>query len=306
MPAALKPRATGAERRLAEHVRGDRRRAEGGRRRCATLLPRQLHACARLLPRGPQVCTALLVTLALGCLPAAAGASETAKLKVSFFPNKLGAYVTIHTHLTLGNTNGGLPSPVTAFDVHIPAELELIGSTLGLAICQPGPLLEGGLGSCPPNARIGSGTATVTVPFGPEYVSETAEIQVLMGPPAGEQVGVLLYAESRTPVFAQLVFPGALEVGTGIENLNTSFPPVPTLPGAPDATVTSMSLEVGPEHLTYYKRVHNRRVAYRPTGIALPPKCPRGGFLFVADMRFLDGTTLTASSTVPCPPARRH
>jgi hypothetical protein len=258
----------------------------------------------RLRARGAALPAALALCCLLPC--AAAQASETAKLKISFFPDRLGAHVTIRTHLTLGDSGGGLPGPVTAFDLHIPAELELVGSTLGLAICQPGPLLAVGLGSCSANARIGSGSATVAVPFGPEEVSETAQIQVLMGPPAGEQVGVLLYAESLTPVFAQLVFPGALEVGTGPESLNTNFPPVPTLPGAADAVVTNMSLEVGPEHLTYYKRVHNRNVAYRPRGIALPAKCPRGGFLFVADMRFQDGVALTVPTVVPCPPARHR
>lgn len=256
--------------------------------------------------RGLPLCAALLVVLALGCLPAVAEASDAVTIKIAFSPYRLDAPASIRTTVAISNTDGGLPSPVTGFDLRLPAQLELIGSTLGLAICQPGALLASGLDGCSPNARLGSGSAEVAVPFGPEIVKETANIQALMGPPAGEQVGVLLYAESRTPVFAQLVFPGILLVGSGPESLNTSIPLTPTLPGAPDAALTNMTLTVGPEHLTYYKRVHGRRVAFRPTGISLPPKCPRGGFQFETDMRFADGTALKVPTAVPCPSSRHR
>jgi hypothetical protein len=250
---------------------------------------------------------ALAGVIALGCLPTVAQASETVDLKVAFSPNRLGAPTSINVGLTITSSSGNLPSPVTSFDMHMPAELELVGSTLGLAICQPTALLEEGLDGCSPNARLGSGSATAAVPFGPEIVSEAAHIEALMGPPVGEQVGVLLYAESRTPVFAQLVFPGVLLIGSGPESLNTNVPLTPTLPGAPDAAMTKMSLQVGPEHLTYYKRVHGRRVGYRPNGISLPTKCPRGGgFKFVTDMRFQDGTELSVPYTVRCPPSRHR
>lgn len=263
-------------------------------------------ARAMRAPRELGVCAALLSVLALGCLPAMARASEVVKFTVSFSPDRLGTPTSIRTHLAISNSNGGLPSPVIGFDMHLPAQLELLGSTLGLAVCQPTALVASGLDGCSPNARIGSGSALVAVPFGPEILSETAYIEALMGPPSEEQVGVLLFAESRTPVFAQLVFPGILLVGSGPESLNTVIPPTPTLPGAPDAAMTDMELTVGPEHLTYYRRVHGRRVGYHPAGISLPSKCPRGGFLFVTDMRFLDGTALKAPYAVPCPPSRHR
>jgi len=248
----------------------------------------------------------LLLALVLGCLPAVAQGSETAKLNIAFSPDRLGSSTTIDMGIELAAVGGGLPSPVTGFDMHLPPKLELIGSTLGLAICQPSALMAEGLSGCSPNARLGSGTALASVPFGPEDVSETAYVTALMGPPVEEEVGVLLYAESRTPVFAQLVFPGKLEIGSGPESLNTSIPPTPTLPGAPDATVTKMTLELGPSHLTYYKKVHGRQVGYRPEGISLPARCPRGGFVFVADISFLDGTALRVPYDVPCPPARHR
>lgn len=255
---------------------------------------------------GHAARVALLLSVLLMCLPGTAGATSVAKIKIEFVPNKPGAQISIRTIIEFSNTNGGLPSPVIGFDLRMPSQLELITSTLGLAICQPKPLLENGLSGCSPNARLGFGSATVAVPFGPEVVSETASIQALMGPPVEEQIGVLLFAESRTPVFAQLMYPGKLLIGeTGPERLNTTFPPTPTLPGAPDATVTHMELTVGPNHLTYYKLVHGKRVGFRPSGVTLPPHCPRAGFRFVTDMRFEDGSTLEVPYTVPCPP-RSH
>ncbi len=254
-----------------------------------------------------RACVAPALVLALGCgsLSSVAQASQTAKFRVAFSPYRLGASTSLDILLELAGPNGELPEPVTTFNTRLPAELELVGSTLGLAICQPTALLADGLSGCSPNARLGSGNATAGVPFGPEIVSETASVEALMGPPVGEQVGVLIYAESLAPVFAQLVFPGVLLVGSGPESLDTSFPPVASLPGARDAAVTKMTLEVGPEHLTYYKRVHGRQVGYRPTGISLPAKCPRGGFRFVTDLGFLDGSKLSLPYTVPCP-ASRH
>ena len=256
--------------------------------------------------QGRSVRAGLLLSILFVCLPAVARAADEATIKIEFLPNRPGAEISIRTTVNFANSNGGLPSPVIGFDLHMPEQLELISSDLGLAICQPGPLLEKGIVGCSPNARLGSGSATVAVPFGPEIVSETASIEALMGPPVGEQVGVLLFAESRTPVFAQLVYPGELLIGdTRRESLNTNFPPTPTLPGAPDAAVTHLVLTVGPEHLTYYRRVHGRQVSFHPTGVSLPVHCPRGGFRFITDMRFEDGTGLQIPYTVPCPPSRR-
>jgi hypothetical protein len=191
--------------------------------------------------------------------------------------------------------------------MHIPSDLELIGSDLGLSICNPSVLLRRGVAGCSPNARLGSGTATVVLAIGPNPVEETTYIQALMGPPPEEQIGVLLYAEGRTPVFAQLIFPGVLFIGTSLsgETLATSIPLTPTLPEAPNASVTKLHLRIGPEHLTYYEKVHGKTVGYRPKGIAIPARCPRGGFPFVADMTFEDGTALTVKASAPCPPQSR-
>jgi hypothetical protein len=252
---------------------------------------------------------AVALIMLLGCLPAPARGAETAKLEVGFSPYRLGRSTTLKITLNLGvaGPGGGLPAPVTRFDMQIPAELELIGSSLGLAICKPAALLANGLEGCSPNARLGYGSAQIDVPVGPEPVTESAAIEAEMGPPVGEEIGVLLYAEAGSPVAAQLIFPGVLFEGGSGQGLDTAVPLIPSIPGAPDISMVSMHLSLGPEHLTYYETLHGKTVSYRPQGISLPVKCPSKGFRFVSRIDFQDGTTVTASSTVPCPfaPQRR-
>jgi hypothetical protein len=256
------------------------------------------HASARTRRRAAPAAARLLVAAALAWLPAMAGATETASLTAAFSPYRLGRSTTLKLGLKLGvaGAGEGLPSPVTRFALRIPANLELIGSSLGLAICESGTLLASGSLGCSPNARLGYGSAEIKVPVGPEPVEESASIEAEMGPPVGGEIGVLLYAEAGTPVAAQLIFPGVLfgSGSTSGQSLNTSIPLIPTLPGAPDISMVSMNLSLGPEHLTYYKQVHGRTVGYRPEGIALPVRCPAPGFRFKSEIAFLDGSTVSA------------
>lgn len=256
--------------------------------------------------RLPWTLPALLLMVAAGSLPAAAGAAQTAKLTAGFSPYRLGHSTTLKLGLAIGvaGESDGLPSPVTRFELRIPAKLELIGSSLGLSICHPEALLANGPDGCPADARLGLGSAQIKVPVGPEPVTESASIEAEMGPPVGEEIGVLLYAEAGTPVAAQLIFPGVLFGGTS-QSLSTAVPLIPSLPGAPDISMVSMKLSLGPEGLTYFKTVHGRTVGYRPEGIALPGRCPRGGFRFTSDIAFADGSTASAASTVPCPSRHR-
>lgn len=83
-----------------------------------------------------------------------------------------------------------------------------------------------------------------------------------------------------------------------------NIPLVPTLPEAPDISVVQVRSTLGPLHLTYYEEVSGRRVAYEPKGILLPNRCPRGGFRFVADFGFQDGSRASAHTAVPCPRSR--
>lgn len=278
---------------------------------CSTVaLPATMAAAATMTAAAAMAAVATMAAAAAmagaAVLPAAAAAAQTAQLSAGFSPYRLGASTTVKLALEIGvaGESNGLPSPVTRFEMRIPANLELIGSSLGLSICHAEELLANGPDGCPADARLGLGSALIKVPVGPEPVSETASMEAEMGPPVGEEIGVLLYAEAGSPVAAQLIFPGVLAGGSN-QSLSTAVPLIPSLPGAPYISMVGMKLSLGPEGLTYFKTAHGRTVAYRPEGIALPAKCPRGGFKFASNLQFADGSSASAKSTVPCPARRR-
>ena len=246
----------------------------------------------------------ILSALALcACLPVTARAA-TVTLETSFSPNRLGARTTLEFGFQVHSTiPGQAPLPVTGVDLHLPAGLGLATSTLGLANCDPAVLLEQGPAGCPVNARIGFGSALVALPAGSEPVEEEGNLTALVGPPNNEHLEVLFYAEGLSPVYAQLVFPGQVlsDNAPFSGRLDTAIPLIPTWPGGPDVAVTRMTTTIGPRGLTYYRRVRGKVVPFHPRGIAVPRRCPRGGFPFRADIVFLDGAHASARSAVPCP-----
>jgi hypothetical protein len=248
-----------------------------------------------------------LAVLLCALLPAAARAAPGVALHASFTPDRLGASTTIGFEFTIAREQGHVPPPLTHVTLRMPAGLSYATSTLGLAICTPEALVAKGLAGCSPNSRLGHGSAFVEVPFGPDAGREIPDVEALMGPPQNGNVVVLFYANGEIPIFAQLVFSGELLPGAGPfgMTLDTTVPLVPGVTNGPPVSILRVSSTIGPSRLTYYRRVHGRRVAYHPRGIEVPERCPRGGFPFAADFTFLDGSHAEARTTVPCP-RRRH
>jgi hypothetical protein len=236
-----------------------------------------------------------------------AQAAQAVKLQTAFTPDRLGAPTTIGFGFTISNTEGGLPAPLTHLDLRMPSGMNYITSSLGTAECHPQLLIEKGLRGCPANSRLGMGSAFVEVPFGQNAGHEIPEIQALMGPPRDGNVVVLFYANGLAPVFAQIVFAAELVNGGGAfgEDLSAAVPLIPSVTNGPPVSIVNVKSTIGPNHLTYYKRVHGRLVGYKPTGVAVPDHCPRGGFAFTARFAFLDGSVVNATSHVPCPRRRR-
>jgi len=255
-----------------------------------------------------QALTALVAASLCGVAPASALAvTERASLHASFSPDRLAAPTTISFGFHLSTTEGLAPPPLTRLDLRMPAGINYTSTTLGLAICQPAQLAAKGLAGCPANSRLGYGSAYVEVPFGTGAGHEIPEVQAVAGPsPTGNMV-VLFYANGLFPVSAQLTFSGEVLPDTGAfgSQLATSVPPVASVPGGPDVSIVSVQTTIGPTHLTYYKHVHGRLVAFRPEGVAVPERCPRHGFPFAAEFAFQDGSHTSASTTVPCPPRHR-
>jgi hypothetical protein len=265
-------------------------------------LRRRILWCWMAVPRLRQ--TVVIAALACLCLTAVAQASETARLITRFIPNRLGASTTIAFDLTIASSNGQPVSPLTVFDLHMPAGMSLVGSTLGLATCDPVRLEALGLAGCSPNARIGDGSASLQIAFATNVIEVQADITALLGQSRGAQLTVLLYIELVSPVSGQLILSaGRLFEAAGPfgNHLETTLPVISAVEGGPDVAITRFSATLGPLHLTYYMRVHGRTVHFKPEGILVPTRCPRDGFPFSAGLGFIDGTHLIVYSTVPCP-----
>ena len=253
--------------------------------------------------------TLLLCASSLGATTAlAAPASERASLHASFSPDRLGASTTISYGFHLQTSEGLAPPPLASITLYIPAGMNYTLTTLGLAICQPAVLQAQGPKGCPPNSRLGAGSALVEVPFGTGSGHEVPEVQAVVGPPHDGNMVVLFYANGQTPVFAQLEFTGEVLPDSGLfgSKLATSVPLIPSVPNGPDVSVVSVNATIGPAGLTYYKHSHGHLVSFHPLGIGVPEHCPSGGFPFHASFAFQDGSQASASTTVPCPPPVRH
>jgi len=259
---------------------------------------------------GVSLHSKVLAAVLLVCcwVPASAGATQTVTLHTSFSPNKLGASTTIGFGFQIASAGGGLPSPVTGLSLHLPVGIDYVSTTLGLAICQPADLLARGLSACPPNSRLGFGSALVEVPFGTGAGHEIPEIQALMGPSHNGNIVVLFYANGQSPVSAQIIFQGELISGSESlgGSLNAVIPLIPSVTNGPPVSILETQATIGPSHLTYYTHRHGKKVAFHPKGVSEPRSCPPGGFVFSADFTFLDGTSTVANSVVPCPPSRRR
>jgi hypothetical protein len=249
-----------------------------------------------------------LVVVLLGCayLQALSQASETVKLQASFTPDRLGASTTVGFGFQIAGPHGAPPAPLTHVDLRLPAGIDYLRTTLGLAVCQPAVLAARGASGCSPNSQIGSGSASVEVPFGTQNGQESPSILAFMGPERNGNIVVVFFAEGRTPVAAQVVFEGELVPGFGAlsGSLTNAIPLIPGVPEGPDVLIRSVHATIGPENLRYHEREHGKTVSFAPRGVSVPLTCPRGGFPFAAEFSFADGTTATARSTVRCPPRR--
>jgi hypothetical protein len=252
--------------------------------------------------------TGALALCACLALPAAAGASEAVRLNTSFTPDRPGASTTITFGFTVSSPGGEVPSQLRELNLHLPAGIGIARNTLGQAICEPIYLYARGPEGCPENSRLGFGSATAAVPYGPETVSENAKVYAYRGAPEHEHITVLFFAEGWEPVFADLVFPGHLIEDKGIFSgeLDTEVPIVHSLPGGPDVSVVYLRSTFGPEGLTYHRTVAGHEIAFHPRGVTVPLTCPRGGYPFAADLTFQDGAHILARSTAPCPPSGKH
>ena len=137
-------------------------------------------------------------------------------------------------------------------------------------------------------------------------VDESARVTALMGPEDGEAMTVLFFVEGRWPVNREVVLTSHLTHIAAPQGatLLTEVPPLPVWPAGPNIGLIRFHSTIGPDRLTYYRRVNGHTVAFEPRGLTVPRRCPRGGFRVSAMFDWWTSEqAATATTRVPC--ARR-
>jgi hypothetical protein len=81
------------------------------------------------------------------------------------------------------------------------------------------------------------------------------------------------------------------------EELTIPFPPIPTLPGAPDGSLVDFSLTIGGGALAAHGR---RGGGGNANAVLVPSSCPVGGLPFGAEFTYADGSHSVAEAAVTC------
>jgi hypothetical protein len=228
--------------------------------------------------------------------------TDQATLTARFVPMRLGRRTTLEFGFSFAAAPGKVPPPLTQIELRYPHDLGLGISGLGLDTCTAETLEAHGPGGCPPNSAMGFGTVLTGILLGNTIIDERAPIAIMRAPDRAGRLALLFSSEGTTPVDTRIVFGGLLQPAAvpfgGLVDIGV--PLVPTLPGAPYISVIHLRSTLGPRKIVYYEQVDGRTLAYRPEGILLPDRCPRGGFPFAAQFRFEDESVRTAHTEIPC------
>lgn len=247
----------------------------------------------------PRPLTLALVALALSCgclasvaqaLPAQSTtqAEGAATLAASFKPDRLGAKGALSITIRYGESATPLRRTVLRLPAGLGVEIPHLRS------CPPARLRRHGATGCSGQALLGQGNAVALAHVGSQVLSEKVSLWLFLGPLRNLQPTFEVLGQGYTPFDERIVltgstFPDAPPYG---EDLILSSPAIPTLPLEPDASLATLSLTVGTAD------PRNPRTA---NTIVVPPSCPTGGFPFAADFTYADGSSNTATTTIPCP-----
>lgn len=270
--------------------------------------------------RLPRRVAALTLCAAVAGLALAAGAAAARRapdpLRVTARFDRgavLGSSTAVDVDLRLDPRQMPI-EPLSEVRFEYPASLGVVSSGLGIATCsRPAQdfaqvLVTGPrLGGCPPNSVMGYGSALAIVRLlgNGQRIREYAGVTLLAGPLARGRLGLVIYVDGTRPFGAELAFAGEVSDAPPPYGgaLAVRMPQVPGIQDIATVSLVDLRIAIGSHAIRYYERRGRRTVAYRPDGIALPARCPRGGFRFGAQVIFADGTRRAARSTTPCPPA---
>jgi hypothetical protein len=229
--------------------------------------------------------------------PAAASAPRVA-LSARFTPDRLGQSTTIHWAFHVLE-----PAPLRSIELRLPPGMGFAGSSLGLEPCEPELLAQYGPEGCPLDSHLGFGAALGVLPIEP-HVQEPTKVTALLGPPQGEDMTVLFFIDGKWPANKELILTAQVREIAGPHGaaLLTGVPQLPVWPGGPDILLLRFRSTIGPERLTYHRRVGNRTVSFKPRGLSLPASCPPDGFPVSASFQWWTTEAISSATVhVACP-----
>jgi hypothetical protein len=219
-------------------------------------------------------------------------ASTSASIAPTLSPDRHRAKATLTFAINYSGGELGVPSPVRKAVLGLPAGLSL--NIPVLRSCTAEMLLAHGVSGCPAQAQIGSGHAMALATIGSKQVLEHVTLWAFLGPLHNLQPTFEILAEGFNPVGREAVLtatalPDRAPYG---EEMAMSIPPLPTVPGEPDASIISFSLTIG---TSAHKRTPSSAT------VVVPTHCPHSGLPFAAAFTYADGSQGSALATIPCP-----
>jgi hypothetical protein len=252
----------------------------------------------------------VVAVLALGllALPAMASALPTVTFKakavpIPHFPNTgniYGAGAAVEAEYTITGTEYlGAPSPIIGVNFYLPKGTVL--HTSGFPTCPQQTLEKEGPLKCPTGSAAGPiGAVTGFVNFGHEPVVEDSELFSFYSPGGGLE----FFTIGHTPVSLEIPSFGkytSLAGGGGYgPELITHVPLVPSVPGAPYASVSSIKIKAGSAYKSHGKTIYYGRVPKKG-------QCPKKGFAIKTEVIFAENGeeshpgTVTKTYNSPCP-----
>jgi hypothetical protein len=255
--------------------------------------------------RRASTCLAVL-GLALLALPGIASAAPTVTFKAKAVPipgfpgtgDILGAGTALQAEYSIEGTEyDGSPPPIIGINFYLPTGSKL--HPTGFPTCSKPVLEQFGPVKCPKGSAAGPiGKVEGYVTFGGERVEEGLELSSYYAPGGGLE----FFADGHSPVSLEIISNGHyvnLGGGGGYgPKLITEVPLVASVPGAPYASVRTISVKAGSAYKSHGKTIYYGRV---------PTKCPKGGFPVKTEVIFAENGEIGKPETVdatyksPCP-----
>jgi hypothetical protein len=228
------------------------------------------------------------VVMTFDVVPRPAKASSKTKLRP----------LTVQTKFTIRDDTGVQPSPLRRIVIRFQR-----GATLNWRLfpkCSLAALRRRGRSACPRGSVIGRGTGAGSAQ--PIIANVPADVTMFNGAPIDGKPSILF--EVRPAIASAFSGAGTVRLGaSGQAALTVEIPPIPTLPGYPNAAIVSANLRT----LNVFVR---RKVAVRVRGrrvrrtVRVPyigaPRVCNGTWTSEGTFSFESGEAITLAATHPC------